>query len=58
VLDVDPRLFTLLRTSPDGESTVLAIANVANEEVAVDPARLPPLQLEVSKEPLEERANV
>ncbi len=41
VLKLDPRVFTLLRTAPDGDQRILALHNVANETVAVtlaDPA--------------------
>jgi sucrose phosphorylase len=41
VLDLDPRVFALVRTSTDGASRVTCLASVANEPVAVElPAEL------------------
>ena len=34
-LHLFPRVFAFVRMSPDGESRVLCLANVANEEVAL-----------------------
>jgi glucosylglycerate phosphorylase len=36
VLTLDPQVFALLRTSPDGEQAALCLHNVANEFVAVE----------------------
>lgn len=41
VLRPHPALFTLLRTSPDGDQKVVAIHNVANQRVPLDLAALP-----------------
>jgi len=35
VFQLDPQLFTVLRTSPDGSSNVLAITNAANKECTI-----------------------
>jgi len=35
IFQLDPQLFTVLRTSPDGKSNVLAITNVANKECSI-----------------------
>ncbi len=38
ILDLDPRLFALRRTAPDGSQTILAIHNLSTETVTLPPA--------------------
>lgn len=41
VLDLDPALFALLRTSPDGAEHVIAVHNVTDRRVPLDLSRVP-----------------
>jgi glycosidase len=41
VLDLDPAVFALLRTSPDGNERIVALHNVANAPVTVSLKKVP-----------------